>query len=148
MGVPYFSSKVIAALELVTALGIEDGHGRLKMCDAGIWMGKGERYAEDMLHALKRAGIVVGVPGRYHSGYQLASPPKSITVKRILDAIRIYDEAKPIAVKCSGTALGDAVVKPYIEDLMAQWLADLKEKTIADLVADAIRSGIDEIIFS
>lgn len=143
MATPYLSRKVIASIVLVTAIAIEDGRTRIKMREAAKWLKHTERYFQDALQAMVHAGILVGISGRYHSGYELGSPPKSITVKRIVEAIHAYDGREQSSISyCGGTALGDGVIKPYIEDMNERWLSDLKEKTIADFVEDAFRMGI------
>lgn len=117
------------------------------MWEVAKWLKTTNRAAEPILRAMVHAGILVGHGGRYQSGYDLGSPPKSITVKRIVDALADFTDPTSPSEFCGGTPLGNGVVKPYIDDLMDRWMNDLRDKTIADFVEDAFRAGIITVSF-
>ena len=143
MPVVHLSRKVVLAIEAVTAIAIEKDRTPVSMRRLGRWLNLSPRSLERALKALVEGGILRSEEG-WTGGYHLGSPPKSITIKRIAEAIATVETEWSASVleQGSGSALGQAVVRPYVEELFDRWSADLRETTVADLVEDAFHAGI------
>ena len=143
MSIVHLSRKVILAIEAVTVVAIEKDRTPIPMRQLSGWLNLSRRALELPLKNLVDGGILRSEEG-WTGGYHLGSPPKSITIKRIAETIAQSEcvWSTTILEHGSGSALGQAVVRPYIEELLERWAADLRETTIADLLEDADLAGI------
>lgn len=102
-----------------------------------------QRYLEQVMQQLVRAGILRGVRGP-RGGYRLARERRRITVA---DVVRVVAETDTNGVDDGadadgGSALGHQVVRPLLGELQAELTARLEAITIEDLCQRASAAGI------
>src|SRR5438874_12265291 len=86
---PLFTSKVEYALRAVVDLATRPGNGAIQSREIATRQGIPESYLDQLLSALRRAGLVRSIRGA-SGGYTLAKAPHLITVG---DVIRAFDGA-------------------------------------------------------
>lgn len=92
-----------------------------------------QRFLVQILLQLKGAGLVASVRGA-SGGYQLARPPKAIS---LADVIQVIDGSLPSRIAPSPPAAASpalAAVRAVWHDIQAEEHRELEENTLAELV--------------
>ena len=135
-----FSKKALLALEAVVDIAFYSRPDPVQSKDITKRQGIPQRYLEQVMQHLVRAGILKGVRGP-RGGYRLARERRRISVGdvvRVVNNMENEDDAK------GGTrsTLGTQVVRPMIEVLEREFMAQLDRLTIEDLCRKADQCGV------
>lgn len=133
------STRSRYGLKAVVDLAVYEGEAPVTLSALAGMQGVSEAYLEQLLHALRRAGIVETVRGAA-GGYRLSCAPEALDVGRVLAAL----EGSTAVVDCVGT--GDACcenactcsARPLFLKLQSRINDVLRDTTIADLASDYI----------
>lgn len=142
---PLFTSKVEYALRAVVDLASHPSHGAIQSREIAVRQGIPESYLDQLLSALRRAGLVRSIRGAA-GGYTLGKPANLITVG---DVIRAFEGAPPagdsIPARSSGAPPSrgdrgtDAAVRKVRERVQEAVREVIEGTTIRDLVAEKQR---------
>jgi Rrf2 family cysteine metabolism transcriptional repressor len=143
------SLKCQYALRAIFELARNETNAPEKIADIGRAQGIPIRFLENILHELKRAGIVRSFRGKY-GGYILADSPSAITAGDIIRCI----EGPPLQAGCitgkqdGCPSLGDCVFLPMWERLQHAITDIYDSTTFEDLVTQshAKAAHIDYVI--
>jgi Rrf2 family transcriptional regulator, cysteine metabolism repressor len=137
-----FTSKVEYALRAVVDLAAHAGEGAIQSREIAARQGIPESYLDQLLSALRRAGLVRSIRGAA-GGYTLAKPAQGITVG---DVIRACDGAHLTADTSAAPPKGDrgtaAAVQSVRRRVQEAVRAVIEETTVRDLLAE--RQRLDE----
>ncbi len=133
------STRSRYGLKAVVDLAVCEGEAPVTLSALAGMQGVSEAYLEQLLRALRRAGIVETVRGAA-GGYRLSCAPEALDVGRVLAAL----EGSTAVVDCVGT--GDACcenactcsARPLFLKLQSRINDVLRDTTIADLASDYI----------
>ena len=133
------STRSRYGLKAVVDLAVYEGEAPVTLSALAGMQGVSEAYLEQLLRALRRAGIVEAVRGAA-GGYRLSCAPEALDVGRVLAAL----EGSTAVVDCVGT--GDACcenactcsARPLFLKLQSRINDVLRDTTIADLASDYI----------
>lgn len=133
------STRSRYGLKAVVDLAVYEGEAPVTLSALAGMQGVSEAYLEQLLRALRRAGIVETVRGAA-GGYRLSCVPEALDVGRVLAAL----EGSTAVVDCVGT--GDACcenactcsARPLFLKLQSRINDVLRDTTIADLASDYI----------
>ncbi len=136
------SKKMIYALEAVVDIAYNSGAEPAQSRDITERQGIPQRYLEQVMQRMVRAGILKGVRGP-RGGYRLARERRKITVGQVARVVNDADAAQdPLAGEdCSDLAA--RVVRPVWQDLGEAMLKELDAITIEDLCQRANAKGIE-----
>src|SRR5579883_948350 len=122
------SRKTLLALEAVIDIAFNARPEPVQAKEITGRQGVPQRYLEQVMQQLVRAGILRGVRGP-RGGYRLARERRRISMAEICEVLRDEtEEAVP-----PSTPLGQAVVWPVIKQAQAEVMERLQQTTIADL---------------
>jgi Rrf2 family protein len=137
-----FTSKVEYALRAVVDLAARPGSGATQSREIATRQGIPESYLDQLLSALRRAGLVRSIRGAA-GGYTLAKPAHLITVG---DVMRAFDGASLAAEAGTASPCGDrgtaAAVQGVRRRIQEAVRGVIEETTIRDLVSE--RQRLDE----
>ena len=122
------SAKGEYAIKAVLDLAVHHGRGLIPIQEIASRQSIPQRYLEQVLLALKRAGILTSKRGA-SGGYHLTRDPEAITVGAVLRAVE--GASVPFETRGSGRATRDG------HDLMELW----------EEIADAVSRDIDRLTF-
>ena len=133
------STRSRYGLKAVVDLAVYEGEAPVTLSALAGMQGVSEAYLEQLLRALRRAGIVETVRGAA-GGYRLSCAPEALDVGRVRAAL----EGSTAVVDCVGT--GDACcenactcsARPLFLKLQSRINDVLRDTTIADLASDYI----------
>lgn len=133
------STRSRYGLKAVVDLAVYEDEAPVTLSALAGMQGVSEAYLEQLLRALRRAGIVETVRGAA-GGYRLSCAPEALDVGRVLAAL----EGSTAVVDCVGT--GDACcenactcsARPLFLKLQSRINDVLRDTTIADLASDYI----------
>ena len=100
-----------------------------------------QRYLEQVMQQLVRAGILKGVRGP-RGGYRLAKERRRISVGDIVRAAEMADDDNPEEAT-PRSELGIHIVTPFIQSLQGEVMARLDAITVEDLCQRARAAGVD-----
>lgn len=101
-----------------------------------------QRYLEQVMQQLVRAGVLRGVRGP-RGGYFLAKERRRISVGEIVSVVAAMDRASEGGEYESKSDLGQKVIKPLIEDINREIMEKLNAITVEDLCTQASSAGIE-----
>ncbi|TYO90691.1 RrF2 family transcriptional regulator [Oceanicella actignis] len=133
------SRKTVLAIEAVLDVAYNARPDPVQARDITERQGIPQRYLEQVMQRLVRAGVLKGVRGP-RGGYALARERRKVTVGdvvRVVSAIDQEAEEPP-----SRGALGRAVVVPLWDELEEEFLARLDRITMEDLCRRAAQLGV------
>ena len=135
------SRKTLLALEAVIDIAFNARPEPVQSKEITARQGVPQRYLEQVMQQLVRAGILKGVRGP-RGGYRLARERRRISIG---DIVRIAesgdDESGDDAKPCSD--LGQRIVAPLIQTLQQDVMQRLDSITIEDLCRRARAEGVD-----
>ncbi len=132
------SKKMLYALEAVCDIAYNARPEPVQSKEITRRQGIPQRYLEQVMQQLVRAGVLKGVRGP-KGGYRLARERRRITVGeivRIVGALEANDEV-PLD---GGSDLSEKVVRPLWQELQAEMMERLDHITVQDL-CDRAREG-------
>jgi Rrf2 family protein len=134
------SRKTMLALEAVIDIAYKPGSEPVQAKEITARQGVPQRYLEQVMQQLVRAGILKGVRGP-RGGYRLGRERKQISVG---DVVRVAMSVDANGEQFDGgSELGRLVVVPLIASLQDGVMAKLDEISIEDICHRARASGLD-----
>src|SRR5581483_876777 len=133
------SAKGEYAIRAVLDLAIHHGQGLIPIQEVARRQGIPQRYLEQVLLLLKRAGLLDSKRGST-GGYQLARPPAGISVGEVLRAV----EGRVTALEVAGSTTGDG--RASVADLSPLWgeiagaVAGVIDRTTFGDLAERVRA--------
>lgn len=133
------SRKTILALEAVLDVAYNARPNPVQARDITERQGVPQRYLEQVLQQLVRAGVLKGVRGP-RGGYTLARERRRVTVGDVVRVVSAMEaEGEDIG---GGGELAAKVVSPLWDRLQAELLERLDALTMEDLCRDAARERV------
>ena len=135
------SRKTLLALEAVIDIAFNARPEPVQAKEITARQGVPQRYLEQVMQQLVRAGVLKGVRGP-RGGYRLAKERRRISVG---DVVRVAEsledeDAEPIDPR---SELGMRIVAPLIQTLQDEVMARLDAISIEDLCQRARTAGVD-----
>ena len=134
------SRKTLLALEAVIDIAFNARPEPVQAKEITARQGVPQRYLEQVMQQLVRAGILRGVRGP-RGGYRLAKERRRISVGDIVRAAESLEEEN--AEDAPRSELGAHIVSPFIQSLQGDIMAKLDSITIEDLCQRARAAGVD-----
>lgn len=135
------SRKTLLALEAVIDIAFNARPEPVQAKEITARQGVPQRYLEQVMQQLVRAGILRGVRGP-RGGYRLAKERRRISVGDIVRAAESIDEENGEDA-APRSELGVHIVTPFIQSLQGDVMAKLDSITIEDLCQRARAVGVD-----
>ncbi|PCI33161.1 MAG: transcriptional regulator [Alphaproteobacteria bacterium] len=136
------TKKMIYALEAVVDVAYNGRTGPVQSRDITHRQGIPQRYLEQVMQQLVRAGILKGVRGP-KGGYNLARERRRVSVGEIVQVVNNMDNKKDQKDALSQSPLGIKVINPLIENLNASIVEQLNTITLQDLCQQAMSEGVE-----
>jgi len=133
------SKKALCALEAVIDIAYNGRPDPVQAKDITARQGVPQRYLEQVLQHLVRAGILRGVRGP-RGGYRLARERRRVSVGQVVREIATMEIEDEEANQ--GSELGHNVVRPLIDQLQEEMLARLDDVSIEDMCRKARQSQL------
>ncbi|HVZ91459.1 MAG TPA: Rrf2 family transcriptional regulator [Rhizomicrobium sp.] len=136
------SRKTLLALEAVIDIAFNGRPEPVQAKAITARQGVPQRYLEQVMQQLVRAGVLKGVRGP-RGGYRLAKERRRITVGevvRVAESLEERDESDDAEPR---SELGARIVEPLIQSLQQEVMARLDAISIEDLCARARDAGVD-----
>lgn len=135
------TKKMIYALEAVVDVAYNGRSGPVQSRDITKRQKIPQRYLEQVMQQLVRAGILKGVRGP-KGGYNLARERRRISVGEIVQVINNMDLKKDKNETLSQSPMGIKVINPLIENLNETIVENLNTITLQDLCQQAMSEGV------
>ena len=135
------SRKSLLALEAVLDVALYARPDPVQARDITARQGVPQRYLEQVMQALVRAGILRGVRGP-RGGYRLARERRRISVREIFEVIEDIDGNDVDML--SKSDLGRVVIAPFHTNMQEALIGAVGDTTIADLCSQADSTGGDD----
>lgn len=136
------TKKMIYALEAVVDVAYNGRTGPVQSRDITRRQDIPQRYLEQVMQQLVRAGILKGVRGP-KGGYNLARERRRVSVGEIVQVINQMDLKKDKSDIQSHSPLGIKVINPLIEELNENIMEKLNDITLQDLCHQAVNEGVE-----
>ncbi len=133
------SNKLFFAVEAVVDIAFNAGGQPVQSRDITRRQNIPQRYLEQVLQQLVRAGVLTGVRGP-RGGYILARERRRITVGDITRVISGLDEEDGSA---PASEMGSRVMEPMWQDMQEKFLKELDQVSIEDLCLKANQENIE-----
>jgi Rrf2 family protein len=135
------SRKTLLALEAVIDIAFNARPEPVQAKEITARQGVPQRYLEQVMQQLVRAGILKGVRGP-RGGYRLARERRRITVGEIVRVVRTLESGDDPLEGETGSMLGRQVVRPLWAELQEELMKRLDNVTIEELCTRAHHAGI------
>ncbi|MEO5355087.1 MAG: Rrf2 family transcriptional regulator [Magnetococcus sp. XQGC-1] len=138
-----FSRKLLYAIEAVVDIAYNSGGEPVQIRDVTARQRMPQRYLEQVMQRLVKAGILVGVRGP-RGGYLLAKERSKICVgdvARVVMEMNASERARAPEQQESGP-IGQQVIQPLWLELQNEILNRMDEITVEELSVRAFRKGI------
>ena len=135
------SRKTLLALEAVIDIAFNARPEPVQAKEITARQGVPQRYLEQVMQQLVRAGVLKGVRGP-RGGYRLAKERRRITVGEIVRVAESLEDEETETV-APRSDLGGRIVTPLIASLQDEVMARLDAISIEDLCARAREAGVD-----
>jgi Rrf2 family transcriptional regulator, iron-sulfur cluster assembly transcription factor len=135
------SRKTLLALEAVIDIAFNARPEPVQAKEITARQGVPQRYLEQVMQQLVRAGILKGVRGP-RGGYRLAKERRRISVGDIVRVAESVEEENGEDLD-PRSDLGNRIVTPLIQSLQEEVIARLDAITIEDLCQRARSAGVD-----
>ena len=134
------SRKTLLALEAVIDIAFNARPEPVQAKEITARQGVPQRYLEQVMQQLVRAGVLKGVRGP-RGGYRLAKERRRISVGEVVRVAESLDEEGESQTPHSD--LGSRIVTPLIASLQDEVMARLDAISIEDLCTRARAAGVD-----
>ncbi len=135
------SRKTLLALEAVIDIAFNARPEPVQAKEITARQGVPQRYLEQVMQQLVRAGVLKGVRGP-RGGYRLARERRRISVGDIVRVAESIDDGETETAE-PHSALGARIVTPLIHSLQEEVMARLDAISIEDLCQRARAVGVD-----
>ena len=135
------SRKTLLALEAVIDIAFNARPEPVQAKEITARQGVPQRYLEQVMQQLVRAGILKGVRGP-KGGYRLARERRRISVGDVVRVAESIEDAEEEKIR-PRSDLGLRIVAPLIQTLQDDVMARLDSVTIEDLCQRARSQGVD-----
>ena len=135
------SKKMIFALEAVVDIAYHGGAEPVQSRDISRRQEIPQRYLEQVMQRLVRAGILKGVRGP-KGGYRLARERRRILVSDVAKVVFELEAGTDVVEKGTTSELAEKVVRPLWRDLRESLMVELAGVTIEELCTHANKEGI------
>ena len=135
------SRKTLLALEAVIDIAFNARPEPVQAKEITARQGVPQRYLEQVMQQLVRAGVLKGVRGP-RGGYRLARERRRISVGDIVRVAESSDDGETGSGEAH-SALGARIVTPLIHSLQDEVMARLDAISIEDLCQRARSEGVD-----
>ena len=135
------SRKTMLALEAVIDIAYNARPEPVQAKEITARQGVPQRYLEQVMQQLVRAGILKGVRGP-RGGYRLARERRRISVGDVVRVAESIEDAEEEKIR-PRSDLGLRIVAPLIQNLQDDVMARLDSVTIEDLCQRARHQGVD-----
>jgi len=135
------SRKTLLALEAVIDIAFNARPEPVQAKEITARQGVPQRYLEQVMQQLVRAGILKGVRGP-RGGYRLARERRRISVGEIVRVVRSLESGEDPIEGEGGAELGRKVVRPLWLELQDEVMQRLDSVTIEDLCNRAHKAGV------
>jgi Rrf2 family iron-sulfur cluster assembly transcriptional regulator len=134
------SRKTLLALEAVVDIAFNARPEPVQAKEITARQGVPQRYLEQVMQQLVRAGILKGVRGP-RGGYRLAKERRRITVG---DIVRVAESLADETVEDAwpNSDLGNRIVMPFVQSLQDELMARLDAVSVEELCQRARSSGV------
>ena len=136
------SRKTLLALEAVIDIAFNARPEPVQAKEITARQGVPQRYLEQVMQQLVRAGILKGVRGP-RGGYRLARERRRVNVAEVVRVVQGLEEPVGEDGPVSDSALGTRVISPFWDQLEADLMSRLEGVTIEDLCTEAERQTIE-----
>jgi Rrf2 family protein len=136
------SKKSLLALEAVVDIAYNARPEPVQSREITERQGIPQRYLEQVMQQLVRAGILRGVRGP-RGGYRLARERRRITAGEIVRVVSELEQKEELALNGAGSELGAKVVRPLLADIEEALMQRLDRVTIEELCRAAEEQGIE-----
>ncbi len=136
------TKRMIYALEAVVDVAYNGRTGPVQSRDITRRQEIPQRYLEQVMQQLVRAGILKGVRGP-KGGYNLARERRRVSVGEIVQVVNNMDLKKDKKEALSQSPMGIKVINPLIESLNESILEKLNQVTLQDLCQQAMNEGVE-----
>lgn len=136
------SKRMVHALEAVVDIAYNAGPHPVQSRDITARQHIPQRYLEQVMQRLVRAGVLKGVRGP-KGGYRLARERRRITVGEVARVIYELEAADDPITAAEGSQLAEQVVRPVWQELRQDLMSRLDTITIEDLCRQAHQLGIE-----
>lgn len=134
------SRKTLLALEAVIDIAFNARPEPVQAKEITARQGVPQRYLEQVMQQLVRAGILKGVRGP-RGGYRLARERRRISVG---DVVRVAESIEDEEDRNSPRSeLGRRIVAPFVQTLQDELMVRLDSVSIEELCQKARRAGVD-----
>jgi len=135
------SKKTWLALEAVVDVAINARPDPVQSKEITARQGIPQRYLEQVMQQLVRAGILKGVRGP-RGGYRLARERRRISVGEVVRVVGAMESADD-PVTTGPSDLGERVIAPLWQEVQSELMERLEKITIDDLCQRAENVGLD-----
>jgi Rrf2 family protein len=136
------SKKSLLALEAVVDIAYHARPEPVQSKEITERQGIPQRYLEQVMQQLVRAGILRGVRGP-RGGYRLARERRRITAGEIVRVVGELEQREEEELNGAGSELGLKIVRPLLAEIEEQVMQRLDQITIEELCREAEKHGID-----
>jgi Rrf2 family protein len=134
------SRKTLLALEAVIDIAFNARPEPVQAKEITARQGVPQRYLEQVMQQLVRAGILKGVRGP-RGGYRLARERRRISVG---DVVRVAESIEDEEERHSPRSdLGQRIVSPFVQSLQEELMTRLDSVSIEELCQRARSAGVD-----
>ncbi|HUO89547.1 MAG TPA: Rrf2 family transcriptional regulator [Rhizomicrobium sp.] len=135
------SRKTLLALEAVIDIAFNARPEPVQAKEITARQGVPQRYLEQVMQQLVRAGVLKGVRGP-RGGYRLAKERRRISVGDVVRVAESLEDEESEAID-PRSELGIRIVSPLIQSLQDEVMARLDAISIEDLCQRARSAGVD-----
>jgi Rrf2 family protein len=135
------SRKTLLALEAVIDIAFNARPEPVQAKEITARQGVPQRYLEQVMQQLVRAGVLKGVRGP-RGGYRLAKERRRISVGDVVRVAESLEDEESEAID-PRSELGIRIVSPLIQTLQEEVMARLDAISIEDLCQRARTAGVD-----
>jgi Rrf2 family protein len=135
------SRKTLLALEAVIDIAFNARPEPVQAKEITARQGVPQRYLEQVMQQLVRAGVLKGVRGP-RGGYRLARERRRISIGDVVRVAEAIDDDETESAE-PRSELGTRIVTPLIQSLQDEVMARLDAISIEDLCTRARSAGVD-----
>jgi Rrf2 family protein len=138
------SRKTLYALEAVVDIAYNARSEPVQSKEITLRQGIPQRYLEQVMQHLVRAGILKGVRGP-RGGYLLARERRRISAGDIVRVIGALENGGEPGTYETDSSIGQEVVQPILGELYDSMMAQLDDITVDDLCTRARTQGLSRV---
>ncbi|MBI1179043.1 MAG: Rrf2 family transcriptional regulator [Alphaproteobacteria bacterium] len=135
------SRKTLYALEAVVDIAYNARAEPVQSKEITKRQGIPQRYLEQVMQQLVRAGILKGVRGP-RGGYLLARERRRVTVGEIVRVIGALEDDAGTNGYASESAMGQKIIAPLLDTVQRDMMERLDAVTVEDLCSEAAGTGV------